>query len=132
MNRFFSKAARTWVTLILRILLVAVFLLATWTKLSSDPASIDLFSKLEMEPQGRYVIGFLELLCALLLLRKSTFHWGALLGFCVMIGAVLAHTTVIGWAGDLRPLGFAAMLNLTGSAAIIFIHKDRYFFLRHD
>lgn len=76
----------------------AVILLGTsYGKLSSKPAEVHLFTELGMEPTGRFLIGIIEGIAALLLLYPPYSAAGALLAVGTMVGALIAHTTVIGF-----------------------------------
>ena len=57
---------------------------------------LGVFTSLGMEPHGRYIIGVLELLCALLLFSEQLSALGAFLSVGIMLGASIAHATVIG------------------------------------
>ncbi|MBZ0115209.1 MAG: DoxX family protein [Thermoanaerobaculia bacterium] len=74
----------------------AMFLLiASVQKFIGDPGSIEIFSSLEMEPTGRYLIAVIELVAALLLLSPLA-ALGSLLVVGVMCGAIIAHVTQLG------------------------------------
>ncbi len=76
----------------------AVILFGTsYGKLSSKPLEVHLFTVLGMEPTGRYIIGVVEGLAALLLLTNRLSATGALLAVGTMIGALIAHITIIGF-----------------------------------
>ena len=55
-----------------------------------------IFVELGMEPFGRYLIGILEVLAALMLFSRSLCAYGAFLGTGLMLGALIAHTTILG------------------------------------
>ena len=75
--------------------------MAGFSKLMGAPGSIMIFTDLGMEPFGRFLIGGIELLAAILLLSKNARVGGALLTISVMLGAVLAHITRLGFTpGD--------------------------------
>ena len=76
---------------------VAALLLAfvSVMKLRGDPGSIAIFTSLDMEPTGRYIIGVVELAAALLLLSPFAAS-GSVLALGVIGGAVLAHVTQLG------------------------------------
>jgi hypothetical protein len=56
-----------------------------------------------MEPTGRFIIGTIECVSALMLLTASYAALGALFGFGMMCGAFIAHTSVLGF--DVRSDG---------------------------
>jgi len=69
----------------------------SWAKLSSKPSTIILFSELGMEPTGRYIIGVVEGLAALFLLTTRMAATGGLLAMGTMMGAIIAHVTILGF-----------------------------------
>lgn len=75
----------------------AVILLQTlFFKFTGAPESVYIFTKVGMEPWGRYGSGVAELIAAILLLTPR-FTWaGALLALGVMGGAIMSHLTVLG------------------------------------
>ena len=60
---------------------------------------IALFTKIGMEPHGRFIIGTLELLAAVLLVIPQSGIYGAILGMGIMFGAIIGHLTDIGMGG---------------------------------
>lgn len=79
-----------------RALAAAVLLYVGWLKLIDNPTDVELFTLLGMEPQGRVIIGIIELAAGLLLLSPHA-ALGGLLAVGVMCGALIAHTTVLGF-----------------------------------
>ncbi|MDX1386960.1 MAG: DoxX family protein [bacterium] len=69
----------------------------SYAKLSSKPVSVLIFTELGMEPTGRYIIGVVELCAAVLLLSERMAATGAFLALGTMLGAIIAHITVIGF-----------------------------------
>jgi len=87
------------VTWILRVVVAAAFLfMGALPKLTGDAMAMELFEKLGAEPGGRYAVGALEAITAILLLVPPTGVYGALLGCVLMIGALGTHL--------FGPLGF--------------------------
>lgn len=82
---------------IAQLISAAILLIAGALKFLNDPGSIELFSLLGMEPLGRFLIGGIEVMAALLILRRSTRATGALLAVGVMCGALIAHSTHVGF-----------------------------------
>jgi putative oxidoreductase len=65
-------------------------------KFTGSEESVYIFTKVGLEPWGRYGSGVAELVAALLLLSPR-FAWaGALLALGVISGALLSHLTVLG------------------------------------
>ncbi len=74
----------------------AILLIVGTLKFFNNPVDIFLFSTLDMEPSGRYLVGLLEIISGLLLLTEAFSAPGAFLGLGIMCGAIIAHTTVLG------------------------------------
>jgi len=83
----------------LQIMLAGLVLMAGWGKLSGVALAVDVFTALGMEPFGRYLIGVLEMIGVVFLLVPWLVTSGALLIFAIMLGAGLAHFTVLGTEG---------------------------------
>jgi uncharacterized membrane protein YphA (DoxX/SURF4 family) len=112
-------------SLVLRIIAAVILLQTLYFKFTGAPESVDLFTKLGVEPWGRIGTGVVELFTGILLLIPSTAFLGAFLGMGVMTGAIGSHLLVLGIesAGDGGTLFilaivvfiaclFAAILNL--------------------
>ncbi len=80
----------------LQIISAGIFLFAAVTKFMATEGNVYIFEKLDMEPTGRIIIGFIESAAALMLLTKNYSAMGALLGIGTMCGAVIAHASVLG------------------------------------
>ena len=78
-------------------LTAAVILLQTlFFKFTGAPESIYIFTKVGMEPWGRYGSGVVELIASILLLSSCYCWLGAVLALGVMGGAIMSHLTVLG------------------------------------
>jgi len=99
-------------------------------KLSGRDAPVMIFESLGMEPTGRYLIGGLELIAALLLLIPFSVAWGAILVWGLMTGAIIAHATHLGASGPMLPMTIAAAFNWIASTAIIFLRHRQIEFVR--
>ncbi len=78
-------------------LTAAVILLQTlFFKFTGAPESIYIFTKVGMEPWGRYGSGVVELIAAVLLMSRCYCWLGAGLALGVMAGAIMSHLTVLG------------------------------------
>ena len=75
----------------------AIILLQTlFFKFTSAPESVYIFTKVGLEPWGRYGSGVVELIAAVLLM-SSCYGWlGAFRALGVMGGAIMSHLTVLG------------------------------------
>ena len=75
----------------------AVILLQTlFFKFTGAPESVYIFTKVGMEPWGRYGSGVAELIASMMLLSPCYAWAGALLALGVMGGAIVSHLTVLG------------------------------------
>jgi len=128
------KASRvlSWILQILVALVLAPMALAKFT---GDTQTVELFSRLGMEPTGRYIIGVLELIAAAMLLMPNGVAWGAILGWGVMTGAIIAHATVLGMGEPIPrvglPLGVMAVFNWLGCSVIAVLHRHDIEFIRN-
>lgn len=76
---------------------VAVILLQTlFFKFTGATESIYIFSKLGVEPWGRYASGVVELIASILLFLPRNITIGAILALGTISGAIFAHLTVLG------------------------------------
>jgi uncharacterized membrane protein YphA (DoxX/SURF4 family) len=109
-------------------LIAAIILLQTlYFKFTGQPESVELFSKLGVEPWGRIGTGVIELIASILLLIPSTVIIGAFLGVGLMGGAILSHLLVIGIesnadGGQLFMLAFVVLISCI---AVLFLHKSQ-------
>jgi hypothetical protein len=74
----------------------AIMAQTLYFKFTAQSESVILFTKLNMEPTGRIVIGILELIASVLILIPKIRFVGAFLGLGLMSGAIFFHLTVIG------------------------------------
>lgn len=105
----------------------AVILFQTlYFKFSGHPESVELFTKLGVEPWGRYATGVMELITGILLLIPFTAWLGALLGIGLMGGAILSHLTVLGIQsqGDGGTLFILALVTLFCCGFTLFIFRN--------
>lgn len=114
-------------TMILRVAAAIILLQTLYFKFTAQPESVELFTKLGVEPWGRIGTGIIELVTSILLLIPSTVFIGALLGVCLMIGAVLSHLLVIGIQsqGDGGQLFVLAILVLFICTRLLFLYKEQ-------
>src|SRR6266446_3484466 len=84
------------VSWICRIVAAVILAQTLFFKFTGAEESIYIFTKVGLEPWGRYGSGAAELIAAILLLTPR-FAWaGALLSLGVMTGALISHLTVLG------------------------------------
>lgn len=110
---------------VLRIAAAIILLSTLYFKFTGHPESVELFTKLGVEPWGRIGTGVIELITGILLLIPATAFIGAFLGIGLMAGAILSHLTVIGIEskGDGGQLFILAIVVMICCLAILFIHK---------
>lgn len=81
---------------ICRIIAAGIMLQTLFFKFTGAPESIYIFTKVHMEPWGRYGTGTIELIASMLLLFSGRPWIGALLALGVISGAIMMHLTVLG------------------------------------
>lgn len=75
----------------------AIILLQTlFFKFTGAEESVYIFSKLNLEPMGRIVVGIAELIVGILLLFRKTSHYGSIMGMAILSGALFFHLTILG------------------------------------
>lgn len=116
---------------LLRITAAVILLQTLYFKFTGQPESVELFSKLGVEPWGRIGTGIIELITAILLLAPSTVFIGALLGVGLMAGAILSHITILGIEskGDGGQLFILAIITLLCCALLLVIYRKQGFAL---
>jgi putative oxidoreductase len=91
------------------------FIGAGGAKLAGAAAMVELFDKVGLGQWFRYVTGLLEVIGALgLLISRYAFYAAALLA-TIMVGAIIAHVTVLGTS----PAAPVALLVLSGIIAYL-------------
>lgn len=110
---------------------VAIILPPGVAKLFSDPEAVDVFMRLGMEPFGRLLVGFLEILSGLFLLTNYFAVLGAIIAFCIMLGAILAHVTILGYAGVMHdvPMILLIAVLLISTCLVMLLRKHELPFL---
>jgi hypothetical protein len=116
-------------SLVLRVIVVAIFLQTLYFKFTGAPESVYIFTTLGAEPAGRILSGILELVCAVLLLYRPTMIYGALGSLGVISGALLSHLFVLGIEvmDDGGLLFGLALTVFLCSLALIIMHKSELF-----
>lgn len=111
---------------ILRIIAAVILLQTLYFKFTAHPESVELFSKLGVEPWGRIGTGIMELITGVLLLIPATAFIGGFLGMGLMFGAIASHLFVIGIEskGDGGQLFMLAIVVLICSIFIQIIHRN--------
>ena len=109
-------------------LTAAIILLQTlFFKFTGAEESVYIFTKVGLEPVGRYGTGAVELVAAVLLLFRCHAWIGALLASGVMAGAIFSHLTVLGIVvKDDGGLLFAlAVIVLSCSLVVLFLQRHQ-------
>ncbi|WP_341900994.1 DoxX family protein [Fluviicola taffensis] len=87
---------KKYLPFIAALIAAAIMMQTLYFKFTAQSESVILFTKLNMEPDGRILIGILELIASLLILIPKTRFVGAFLGLGLMSGAIFFHLTIIG------------------------------------
>jgi putative oxidoreductase len=119
MNRFLFLALR---------IIVAVILIQTLRfKFLAHPDSVFIFTQAGLEPEGRIIIGLLELVAAFLIIFPKTVWLGAGLTLGIISGAIFLHLTKIGIdvQGDGGSLFYTAILIFVLSAIILWHERKK-------
>ncbi len=111
---------------LLRITAAIILLQTLFFKFTAAPESVELFTKLGVEPWGRILTGVIELLASILLLLPPTVFIGSLLGIGLMSGAIASHLAIIGIEsrGDGGQLFILAIVVLICCVIISILHKQ--------
>ena len=112
---------------VLRIAAAVILLQTLYFKFTAQPESVELFTKLGVEPWGRIGTGVIELITGILLLVPVTVFIGAFLGLGLMSGAILSHLTVIGIQsqGDGGQLFMLAIIELVLCVTLTIVYKKQ-------
>jgi putative oxidoreductase len=104
---------------ILQIVVAVMFLGAGGAKLAGAAPMVQMYDIIGIGQWFRYVTGIIEVGSALMLLVPSLAGFGAVLLACTMVGAIIAHFTVLHSA----PTGPVVLLCLSG--AIVWLNRAR-------
>lgn len=128
MEKNFFWMALSW---FFQVIAGSILAYASYGKIVGDPTSSFIFASLEMGSQGRFLIGVLEVFASILLLTPFVPHWGALLGFSLMLGALIAHFTRLGIEvnGDGGRMFTLLLVVLFSTVSILFIRRRRLPFI---
>lgn len=113
------------VSWICRIAAAMILLQTLYFKFTGAEESVYIFTKVGLEPWGRYGSGVAELCAAVLLLFPRTAWLGAVIAAGVMAGAIGSHLTRLGIVvQDDGGLLFAlAVIVLASALVTLFIHR---------
>jgi len=112
---------------VLRVAAAVILLQTLYFKFTAQPESVELFTKLGVEPWGRIGTGVIELITGILLLIPATVFIGAFLGMGLMAGAILSHLTILGIQsqGDGGQLFMLAIIELVLSITLTILYKKQ-------
>lgn len=115
-------AVVSWVC---RIVAAVILLQTLYFKFTGAEESIFIFTKVGLEPWGRYASGVAEWFAAVLLLFPRTAWLGALIAAGVMLGAIASHLTKLGIVvkNDGGLLFALALVVLACALATLVIHR---------
>jgi putative oxidoreductase len=115
-----ASRSMTIVLWILRILMAALFLFASYMKLSGNPMMVDEFNTIGLGQWFRHLTGALELAGGLAILVPSVSVFAALVLLAVDAGAFVTQIAVL--HGDwIHTVVIGAIL-----AAVIYLQRDRF------
>jgi hypothetical protein len=125
-----SKKERA-VSWICRLTAAVILLQTLFFKFTGAPESVYIFTKVGLEPWGRYGSGMAELIAAILLLTPRFVWAGAMIALGVISGAIVSHLTVLGLVvQDDHGLLFAlAVAVFITSAVTLCLHRGQIPFL---
>lgn len=110
---------------ILRLVAAIIMLQTLYFKFTAQPESVQLFTKLGMEPYGRIGTGILELIASILILIPRYTGYGATIGLILMTGALYFHLTKIGIYFNGDPLLFIyAVITFVCCAILMYIYRN--------
>ena len=118
-----NKKSKKIVSWILRLLAALIMLQTLFFKFSGAEESIYIFKQVGMEPWGRYLTGFVELIAGVFLLTNR-YELGALLGLGTISGAIFFHLTKLGVEvkGDGGYLFMLAIVVFVSCTAILLVN----------
>jgi putative oxidoreductase len=111
---------------IARLIAAAIMAQTLFFKFSGAEESVEIFTKMGIEPWGRIGTGVMELIASVLLLINSTARWGALLACGLMAGAIGSHLFVLGIEvrGDGGYLFTLAWIVLLTSLYVLWVNRE--------
>ena len=115
----------TMLSWILALVPAAIIGRQLYFKIAATEDAIALFTALDMEPGGRILIALVELVCVILLLIPRLSIYGAILCLGTMIGAFIAHATVIGFDGKLLILFVMGVVAAIFSSLVIYLRRQQ-------
>ncbi|MBL0182698.1 MAG: DoxX family protein [Chitinophagaceae bacterium] len=113
----------TW---LFRIVAAVIMLQTLYFKFTAQAESVQLFTKLGIEPWGRIGTGVGELIASILILIPRTTLIGAILGLGLMSGAIFFHLTKLGiyFGGDAVLFSYAVICFVCCAGLVIIYRKN--------
>lgn len=126
-----TSGTRRIISWLCRITAAVILLQTLFFKFTGAPESVYIFTKVGIEPWGRYGTGIVELIAAVLLLSRCHAWLGALIAMGVISGAIVSHLTILGIEvqGDHGLLFALAVTVLITGAVTAFLHRRQIPFL---
>jgi putative oxidoreductase len=112
---------------IARLIAALIMLQTLYFKFTGASESIEIFTKVGMEPWGRIGVGVLELIASVLILIPALSWWGAGLALGLMVGAIGMHLAILGIEvqGDGGRLFYYALAVAICSAIVLWTSRDQ-------
>ncbi|TNC13501.1 DoxX family protein [Methylobacterium terricola] len=117
-----SGSTRPRISLMVRGLLTAIFLVAAGMKLAAVPFEVEGFARFGYPLWFMYAVGAAQALGAGLLWRRGTAAHGALLLAAIMVGAVASHLR----AGDAVAMALPALVLLGLAAGLAYARRGEF------
>ena len=114
-----KSKVRTYTIYVIKALLTIAFLGAGAAKLAGAEPMIAVYETIGVGHWFRYLTGFIEVVCAILLLVPRAQAFGAIILVCTMTGAVLSHLFILG------PSAIPAAALGVLSAIVAYAHRDQ-------
>lgn len=110
-----------------RIIASLILLQTLFFKFTAADESVEIFTRVGMEPWGRIGVGVLELVAAVFMLISATAWIGAGLALGLMAGAIVMHLTILGISvqQDGGYLFFLSVVVSVCSVIILLVNKQK-------
>lgn len=103
-----------------------IFVQSLFFKFSGASESVYIFTRVGMEPWGRYLTGAFELVAAILFFVPSWSWLGAFLAINIMIGAIFSHLTLLGIVVQNDSGLLFSMALVVFVSSLLKLHQVRY------
>ena len=110
---------------IARVIIIVILGQTLFFKFTDAPETVEIFRQLGLGAAGYKAIGVVELFACILLLLPHAIIYGALLSFGLMSGALFAHLTQLGFAGEMASLGLLAIVAWILSLLVLILHRQK-------